>query len=86
MEYLKRNLRNAGSARWDAIAAKTGVAKSLPRKIAFSDRNNPGVQTIQPLVDFFQSVDRGEDVMPELATTPANIAQASTQTIATQGA
>lgn len=67
IDYLGRKLREAGPARWEAIAAETGVAKSLPRKIAYSDRNNPGVQTIQPLLDFFEAVERGDKVLPEPA-------------------
>ncbi len=65
IEYLKRNLRAAGSARWEAIAEEAGIAKTLPRKIAFNDRDNPGIQTVQPLIDFFNAVDRGEKALPE---------------------
>lgn len=66
IDYLKRVLRAAGSARWEAIAEQAGVAKSLPRKIAFNDRDNPGVQTVQPLIDYFQEVERGERTLPEV--------------------
>ena len=72
IDYLKRNLREAGPHRWELIAAETGVAKTLPRKIAFNDRDNPGVQTIQPLIDYFQSVDRGERCLPSNGGVPAN--------------
>jgi hypothetical protein len=65
IDYLKRKLKEAGPARWEAIAAEAGVAKSLPRKLAYDDRENPGVQTIQPLIDFFQRVERGEIELPE---------------------
>jgi hypothetical protein len=64
IDYLKRNLREAGPSRWEAIAKEAGVAKTLPRKIAYDDRDNPGVQTVQPLLDFFQAVDRGERELP----------------------
>jgi hypothetical protein len=66
IDHLKRNLRDAGHARWEAIAAESGVAKTLPRKIVYGDRENPGVQTVQPLLDYFQSVERGERSLPEL--------------------
>lgn len=65
-EYLRRNLREAGSARWEAIAEAAGCAKSLPRKV-FYERDNPGIETVQPLLDFFHAVDRGERAMPEPA-------------------
>jgi len=65
IDYLKRRLRDAGAARWEAIAHVSGVAKTLPRKIAYGDRDNPGVATVQPLLDFFGAVDRGEVEMPE---------------------
>lgn len=64
IDYLKRKLKEAGPARWEAIAEAAGIAKTLPRKIAYSDRENPGVATIQPLLDYFQSVDRGEIELP----------------------
>lgn len=70
IEYLKRKLREVGPARWELIADQAGVAKTLPRKLAYdSTRENPGVQTIQPLIDYFNAVERGEQQLPELATT-----------------
>ena len=50
---LRRNLRSVPPAEWERIAAEAGVAKTLPRKIVYGDRQNPGVNTIQPLVDWF---------------------------------
>lgn len=67
IDYLKRKLKEAGPARWEAIATYCGVAKSLPRKIAYEDRDNPGVQTVQPLLDFFGALERGEIELPEPA-------------------
>lgn len=64
ISYLKRKLQDAGPTQWEAIASECGVAKTLPRKIAYADRENPGVQTIQPLLDFFNAVDRGEKMLP----------------------
>lgn len=57
MGYLKRRLQAAGAAQWPEIVRATGVAKSLPRKIAYNDRINPGVQKVQPLIDYFRAVD-----------------------------
>lgn len=66
MDYLRRKLREAGPARWEPIAAGLGIAKTLPRKLVYdSARDNPGVQTIQPLLDFFAAVERGERELPE---------------------
>ena len=64
IEHLKRKLREAGSARWELIARECGVAKSLPRKLVYGDRENPGVQTIQPLIDFFEAVAQGHRQLP----------------------
>lgn len=61
---LIERLKRAGSTNWESIASEAGVAKTLPRKIATGDRKNPGVQTIQPLLDYFAAVDRGERTLP----------------------
>lgn len=58
-DFLKRRLRDAGPARWDAIAEEAGVAPSFIRKFMYGSRENPRVQTIQPLVDYFNAVDGG---------------------------
>jgi hypothetical protein len=65
LDYLKRRLNEAGSPRWEALAVECGISKALPRKIAYGDRLNPGIQKIQPLLDFFQALDRGECELPE---------------------
>ncbi len=74
MDYLKRKLRDAGPQCWELIADECGVARSLPRKIAYDDRDNPRVQTVQPLLDFFHAVDRGERALPAapVAARPAD--------------
>lgn len=64
-EYLRRSLRDAGAARFDAIARETGVAASFIRKFVYGSRENPRVQTIQPLLDLFHAVERGERALPE---------------------
>ena len=58
VQFLKRKLLEAGPASWERIAEECGVAKTLPRKIAYGDRDNPGVQTIQPLITYFQNAER----------------------------
>lgn len=72
MDYLVRQLRAAGPARWVPIAEAAGVAKTLPRKIVYGDRENPGVGTVQPLLTFFDEVERGVRPMPEPAPAPAD--------------
>lgn len=63
-DYLKRRLRDAGAARFEAIAEEAGVADSFIRKFVYGGRENPRIQTIQPLLDYFASVDRGERELP----------------------
>lgn len=65
LEYVKRRLRAHGPALWEPIAAQCGVAKTLPRKLVYGDRENPGVQTLQPLLTFLQEVERGERGLPQ---------------------
>lgn len=57
IDYLGRRLREIGPTRWGELARQCGVAESLPRKIAYGDRLNPRVRTVQPLVDYFRAVD-----------------------------
>lgn len=59
-DNLKRRLREAGASRFEAIADHTGVALSFIRKFVYGSRENPRIGTIQPLLDFFAAVDRGE--------------------------
>lgn len=58
-DYLKRRLREAGASNFDAIAAETGVTCSFIRKFVYGSRENPRVQTIQPLLDYFAAKDAG---------------------------
>lgn len=62
---LVARLRAVGSARWELIAAEAGVAKTLPRKLACGDRTNPTIGTVEPLIAYFEQVDRGERALPE---------------------
>lgn len=63
-EYLKRRLREAGASRFNGIALATGVTDSFIRKFVYGSRENPRIQTIQPLLDYFASVDRGDATLP----------------------
>jgi transcriptional regulator with XRE-family HTH domain len=63
VDYLRRRLREAGPKSFPEIARATGVAPTLLPKLAYGQRDNPRVQTIQPLLDFFQEVERGDRAM-----------------------
>ena len=52
-EQLKSELRNAGAAAFPRIAEETGVALSFIRKFYYGGRENPRIQTIQPLITYF---------------------------------
>lgn len=92
IDYLKRKLREAGAASWPAIAegASEGLSDerrigvALLRKIAYGDRDNPGVQTVQPLLDYFVAIDRGERDLPlrEQATSSPDSAQPAAKSTA----
>jgi len=56
--FIKRRLREAGRSQWPAIAASTGCSVHTMRKVAYNDIDNPGVVTIQPLLDYFAESDR----------------------------
>ena len=71
MDFLRRRLKETGASRWEAIAEATGVSPRLPSKIAYGDRDNPRIETIQPLLDYFAAVDRGERQLPEHANDKA---------------
>lgn len=65
LTYLKRKLKEAGPRRWPAIAAETGCSVHTMRKVCYHDIDNPGIVTMQPLLDLFGAVDRGERTLPE---------------------
>lgn len=67
LAYLQGQLKHAGPRRWAAISAATEVKVSLMRKLAYGDRDNPGVVKVQPLLTYFRQVERGELALPEPA-------------------
>lgn len=64
IDYLQTRLKEAGPRRFARIAQEAGVSVSLLPKLAYGMRDNPRVQTIQPLLDYFQAVERGERALP----------------------
>lgn len=79
IDYLRRQLRAASPRLWPAIAAEVsaglseseGISEHFLRKLAYGDRENPGVQKVQPLLDYFHAVDRGERKLPDMPTAEA---------------
>ena len=57
-ETLLLRLRAIPLSKLEAVALAAGVSKSLPRKLIYGERENPGVNTIQPLLDYFERIDR----------------------------
>lgn len=57
-DYLARRLKDAGPSRFDEIAKQANVKVSFIRKFVYGSRENPRVQTIQPLLDYFALADR----------------------------
>ena len=56
-ETLLLRLRAIPLSKLEAVALAAGVSKSLPRKLIYGERENPGVNTIQPLLDYFERID-----------------------------
>lgn len=74
IDYLRRKLKDAGQARWTGIADAINAAipderdrmtfHSL-RKIAYGDRDNPGLKDAQVILDYFRAVESGAVHLPE---------------------
>jgi hypothetical protein len=47
--FVRRRLREEGSKNWPAIAAACGKPLSVLRKLAYGDKANPRIDTIEPL-------------------------------------
>lgn len=55
--YVKAKLRADGPKKWPRIAKLVGRGVPLLKKIAYGDRTNPKLDTILPLVQFYQRRD-----------------------------
>lgn len=55
IEFLRRRLRLEGAHRWPEIALRTGMSANTLRKMAYGDRKNPRLATIEPLLDYFRA-------------------------------
>lgn len=73
LEFLRRHLKAAGPKCWPQIAEEAGVAASLLRKLAYGDRANPRLLTIEPLVNYFREVESGDRVLPTPPSASADL-------------
>jgi transcriptional regulator with XRE-family HTH domain len=64
IDYLRRRLKEVGPRRWEAIAEQAGVARRMPERIAYGERKNPTLRTVQRLLDYFDAIDRGARELP----------------------
>lgn len=63
-DYIARKLKEAGSQRFESIADEAGVKLSFIRKFVYGSRPDPRIDTLQPLLTFFDAIDRGERDLP----------------------
>lgn len=76
IDFLRTRLRAAGSARWKPMAdainegrpGEKVIGEPLLRKLAYGDRGNPGVVTVQPVIDYLKAIDEGRAQLPEPET------------------
>jgi hypothetical protein len=79
LDRLRRRLLDVGPRRWAAIveAINTGCGEAdrisyhTLRKIAYRDAQNPGIKTVQLLLDYFAQIDAGTLTLPEPETQEA---------------
>jgi predicted transcriptional regulator len=64
IDYLRRRLKEVGPRRWEMIAEQAGVARRMPARIAYGERSNPTLRTVQRLLDYFDAIDRGARELP----------------------
>lgn len=64
VKTLTARLRGFTLAELEAIAHAAGVPPDLPRKLRSGERSNPTVRSVEPLIDYFNKVDRGLVVLP----------------------
>lgn len=56
LAFVRAGLKAAGPKAWPGIAEATGKPVSTLRKIAYGDRRNPRLDTIQPIANHLQSL------------------------------
>ena len=68
-EYIKRRLTEVGTAQFQAVASDSGVNVNFIRKFFYGCRENPRIQSIEPLLNYFEAIDRGERELAPCRTT-----------------
>ena len=71
VQFLQKRLSTLTARQRAAIAVELGLSPQLIPKLLCGARDNPRVQTIQPLLDYFAAVDRGDVRLPDEAADPA---------------
>lgn len=66
LTFVRRRL-DSSRGDWPAIAASSGVPYHTLTKIAQGIVENPRINTVQRLLDLFQSIDRGDRSLAESA-------------------
>jgi hypothetical protein len=66
LDYVRRRLREVGSQSWEEIAKEVGSSPVTPRKIVY-ERDNPGVNTVEPYYRYFQRLDKAKAKKAEAA-------------------
>ena len=56
LSSLREALKREGPARWPVIAQETGETVHGLRKLAYGDRKNPSLKTVQSLLAFFEKL------------------------------
>ena len=54
LPFVRTNLRAVGKDVWPAISEATGVPCNTLRKLAYNDRKNPRLSTIEPVAKWFK--------------------------------
>ncbi len=69
LQKLVLDLRAATRGRWAAIAEATEVPEDTIRKIAYGDTTDPKLSTVEPLIEYFDSIKRKRIKLPPLPPT-----------------
>lgn len=69
IDLLQGRLRAIGAKSWPGVAEATGIKYHQLRKIAYGDRSNPTLSTVEPLLRYF-------DLMPQAESAPIEQPQA----------